>query len=333
MRTDQPLSSRLTLHDQAWRSQEIKRDQTLLATPEEWARHLTQADIPAIFGLDPQLQPMDIKLEKSGLRAPTRCAQAYAALSTVVATVAADPSWANLITLRRYCHHEQPAMSLQGVLAVAPRRGGGRRAVRDIHGVIVPVIVSCRFSEAADLGWQPPAGGYDDTACVPLAARTIGAYALAVSQSRWVRIAAVFADLKVVLYRLRIISDDASRLLSRAAGWWLQNIGGDDQGNAGPASPVDSAEPLLVDQDLLELHREGLALAQQIGELEDRRAQIDRRVLEAIGTSRLVVNQQGTVLMRVVQRPAVVLAESDEIPVDFPVRLVTPPPEVTYERT
>ena len=319
---------------------EIRRDHVEFGQPEEWVRHLNQWDIPAIFGLDPALSPMDVKLEKHGRRAPARCGRAFATMASVIAAVVSDTSWGNLVSNRILHHPEQPRMAVQAVVTVAPTRAAtrpGRRKVfgKETFGLFLPVSVPFLFGspEAKAEGWGSPVG-QDDTAMVPAWARLIAMYGQGVTLCRWVRVAAVFADHRVVHYRMIFLKDDCARVLARAAAWWLNNVPGGMSGEESAAIPstgIDALDAVEGTQKILDLCKTGARLTAELEAIEGRLRANNSAILSALGPKRAIVDATGTVRARVVQRPDLILADGT-LPKNLPIRIVSPPPELIYEQ-
>lgn len=326
---------RTNLQDRTKLQYEVRKEHVEYGQPEEWVTAINQWDIPAVFGLDPLFSPMDVKLEKHGRRSPSRCGRAFATMASVVATVVADNSWGNLMTHRILRHPEQRHLAVQAVVSISPHRGKTTKK-RPIFGLFLPVAVPYLFEspEAVAAGWGRPFG-QDDTAVVPPWARLVGLFGQGITKAKWVRIAVSFADHRVVLYRMRLLEDDCTRVVSRAAAWWLANLPGGMNGQEAAQAPLTGIHPLnpvLGNQTVLALCQTGARLTAERDALEQRIRQTDAAILKALGPHRAIIDAEGTVRARIAQRPDLLLADGP-IPKGLPIRVVSPPSEVVYERS
>lgn len=302
----------------------LRQRTSLVPSPELWCAALTQHDIPAIFGLDPQFSPADVKREKLSRLETRRSGQAFATMSLVATTLAMSYGWQKLRAVRFVGSREVESCSVQGALALP------RGQTRSVYGLILPIAVPAPFQEFASVGWPKPQGDDDVTAIVPVAARLMAAYAMAVSGASWVRLATVSSDFVVSLYRLGSISHSAQKVMARAAGWWLTHINGDASADALACFPPEVLPSLPAEANLASLCAEGLRLQTEIAALQQRLRATTDQLLIAMGDRRVVLDRHGRERARVLTPAPIITADPADLPADHPFTVTYPSPDVNY---
>lgn len=263
----------------------------------EWYSHVTQWDIPAIFGVDPfGVTPMDIKLEKLSRGRSPRLLSSHMAASVA------------LLGLKQLGHRKLRGAIFRGSKGHPVCAYGVVKVTTSpsSFGIFIPAYAPRRIghAEAAQAGWLPPSGGNDDNLRVPKWALAMAAFCQNICDADWCGIAAITPYNNVTQYVVQVDRDQGAKLVRMAAEWMGTHLALTDSKAvaAGEMPTVDVGGELPASGDMLARAEKIRDLDAEIADLAHDRRALSDSLLADLGTARRLLHPStGRVVAEVVR--------------------------------
>lgn len=223
-----------------------------------WRRHVTQWDVPAIFGLDPFGRTVDdVIRDKRGEGISGRFLRSIMLPAEMAIGEAAAGIERSYVA---WLSHTVEPLSALGVIGHTQTHHKRRNST-----IIVPMRVPYALTsdEGRAAGWDLPSG-LESAARVPKFARAVGEFVAAISMTRNIALAVMQPDLRIVRYPWTPDPMVGHGIVMKCRQWHAASMGGRE--SVSPKSPLEAAPAASMEADD--------AMLASVDRLADVRAQI-----------------------------------------------------------